>query len=141
MKFFEFEEGKIYRDGIFEYRKHDGRIEYKNPFGQWWESQIDPLNLYKIDFTEVRSADEEAFARLEKGISILDEFGQEISVEANLSTYSRFCRGGGEDRDLFITISNTIGTSNIAITFEDAEKIIAYINELKALAERVRVQE
>lgn len=141
MKFFEFEEGKIYRGEVFEYRKYDNHIEFRSPFGQWCVSQLDPLELYKIDFTEVRSANEEAFVKLEKGVSILDEFGQEITVEANLSTYSRFCRGGGEDRDLFITISNTIGTSNITITFEDAEKIITYINELKALAERVRVQE
>lgn len=135
MKFFEFEEGKAYRqdeNGIFIYRLEKGNIEFRDASDfEWRKSLLSPIELYRMDFEEI-DLNKKDFDNL--GYRVRVGNIHEMIVTREYNNYERFKDQDAYKGDIYYEVGNSYGV----MSFEEFDEIADYVNKLRNLAERVR---
>lgn len=136
MKFFEFEEGKVYTGlgaSLGLYRLHHGIIEHAPNGGHpcWTKTILGHMDLYHIDFVEVDIHREE-FNTIHTGITKKGEEA-ELCVACNYFDYDMFKEG--EDDDIYVTLidGHCDEEMGISLSFEEFEEINSYVQKLRQL--------
>lgn len=129
MRFFEFELGKIYKFNELLYRRvATGHIQYQAPNGEWNDTEIAPMTLYSIDFIEVDELKEE-FERLSKGVEVGN-----LYIALDTDWYDVFI--SGKNRNIYYELDD-VDDYYGAISLEDMESIIKFVDQVKALAQKI----
>lgn len=134
MKFFEFEEGKIYVDEIgSEYRKVDDVAQYHSKLlGLWKPTTLTPYELYRLDFVEKVDEVQMEFDRLSN--SQLNNVGFYDSLTIGMNTESIEDLASDNVYEIYMAIDGI----EEKLTFDEFDRIVEYVNDLKALAKEVR---
>lgn len=135
MKFFEFEEEKIYisnSDGG-EYRKRGNVLQYYSVLhGSWLPSALTPYELYRIDFNLKLNANEAKFEYLHR--NDVDYLGTYGNLTVGLNPGNLDDLASGNVPELYLEIDGADET----LTLTEFDTIVEFVNEIKALAKEVR---